>query len=486
MLTRFKQLILFSSAALLAGFSGAAIYSGFFGMKTPTGKDLLKSDTPARFTAVADGSIQAMPEGFVAASDATIPAVVHVKTTYSVNSGGGYVNPFQDFFWGNRGYSNPQPARSAGSGVIITDDGFIVTNNHVVENSDKVEVTLHDKRTLQAKVIGTDPSTDLALLKIEDKGLPYLPYGNSDDVKVGEWVLAVGNPFNLTSTVTAGIVSAKARNISILPDQQFPIESFIQTDAAVNPGNSGGALVDTEGSLIGINTAIASSTGSYSGYSFAIPVNIVRKVVSDLIEYGKVQRAFIGVSIRDIDSKLAEEKGFKKLNGVYVAGLTEGGAAESAGMEEGDIITMVGGVSVNSSPELQEQVSKFRPGDKVEVTINRGGSIKKLMVTLRNKDGDTKILKEESVSSHLGASFEPLSKEEGTRLGIRNGVKITKLDAGKMRNAGIREGFIIQSIDNRPVATPSDIINILNSKKGGVLIEGIYPNGTRAYYGFGL
>ncbi|MFZ9943800.1 MAG: Do family serine endopeptidase [Bacteroidia bacterium] len=486
MLTRFKQLILFSSAALLAGFSGAAIYSGFFGMKTPTGKDLLKSDTPARFTAVADGSIQAMPEGFVAASDATIPAVVHVKTTYSVNSGGGYVNPFQDFFWGNRGYNNPQPARSAGSGVIITDDGFIVTNNHVVENSDKVEVTLHDKRTLQAKVIGTDPSTDLALLKIEDKGLPYLPYGNSDDVKVGEWVLAVGNPFNLTSTVTAGIVSAKARNISILPDQQFPIESFIQTDAAVNPGNSGGALVDTEGSLIGINTAIASSTGSYSGYSFAIPVNIVRKVVSDLIEYGKVQRAFIGVSIRDIDSKLAEEKGFKKLNGVYVAGLTDGGAAESAGMEEGDIITMVGGVSVNSSPELQEQVSKFRPGDKVEVTINRGGSIKKLMVTLRNKDGDTKILKEESVSSHLGASFEPLSKEEGTRLGIRNGVKITKLDAGKMRNAGIREGFIIQSIDNRPVATPSDIINILNSKKGGVLIEGIYPNGTRAYYGFGL
>lgn len=486
MLTRFKQLILFSSAALLAGFSGAAIYSGFFGMKTPTGKDLLKSDTPARFTAVADGSIQAMPEGFVAASDATIPAVVHVKTTYSVNSGGGYVNPFQDFFWGNRGYNNPQPARSAGSGVIITDDGFIVTNNHVVENSDKVEVTLHDKRTLQAKVIGTDPSTDLALLKIEDKGLPYLPYGNSDDVKVGEWVLAVGNPFNLTSTVTAGIVSAKARNISILPDQQFPIESFIQTDAAVNPGNSGGALVDTEGSLIGINTAIASSTGSYSGYSFAIPVNIVRKVVSDLIEYGKVQRAFIGVSIRDIDSKLAEEKGFKKLNGVYVAGLTDGGAAESAGMEEGDIITMVGGVSVNSSPELQEQVSKFRPGDKVEVTINRGGSIKKLMVTLRNKDGDTKILKEESVSSHLGASFEPLSKEEGTRLGIRNGVKITKLDAGKMRNAGIREGFIIQSIDNRTVATPSDIINILNSKKGGVLIEGIYPNGTRAYYGFGL
>jgi S1-C subfamily serine protease len=243
--------------------------------------------------------------------------------------------------------------------------------------------------------------------------------------------------------------------------------------------------VDTEGSLIGINTAIASSTGTYSGYSFAIPVNIVRKVVSDLIEYGKVQRAFIGVSIRDIDSKLAEEKGFKKLNGVYVAGLTEGGAAESAGIEEGDIIITVGGVPVNSSPELQEQVSKYRPGDKVVVAINRNGASKNVTVTLRNKDGDTKVVKNESVST-LGAEFELLSREEGAKLGIRNGVKISKLDAGKLRNAGIREGFIIQSIDNRPVSSPDDIVNILNSKKGGVLIEGIYPNGTRAYYGFGL
>ncbi|MGR6088431.1 MAG: Do family serine endopeptidase [Arcticibacter sp.] len=479
---RFKQLILMASLAAVAGFGGAAVFTGYFGGNSQSGKNLLLSNPPTRMVSA---SGQSMPSSFVAASDATVPAVVHVKTTYSVSSNSGYVNPFQDFFWGNRGYGNPQPARSAGSGVIITDDGFIVTNNHVVENSDRVEVTLHDKRTLQAKVIGTDPSTDLALLKIEDKGLPYLPYGNSDDVKVGEWVLAVGNPFNLTSTVTAGIVSAKARNISILPDQQFPIESFIQTDAAVNPGNSGGALVNTDGSLIGINTAIASSTGSYSGYSFAIPVNIVRKVVSDLIEYGKVQRAFIGVSIRDIDSKLAEEKGFKKLNGVYVAGLTEGGAAESAGIEEGDIILTVGGVPVNSSPELQEQVSKYRPGDKVEVAINRNGVSKNVIVTLRNKDGDTRVVKNESVST-LGAEFEIVSREEGAKLGIRSGVKISKLDSGKLRNAGIREGFIIQSIDNRPVSTPDDIVNILNSKKGGVLIEGVYPNGTRAYYGFGL
>jgi S1-C subfamily serine protease len=214
-------------------------------------------------------------------------------------------------------------------------------------------------------------------------------------------------------------------------------------------------------------------------------VNIVRKVVSDLIEFGNVQRAFIGVSIRDIDSKLAEEKGIKKLNGVYVAGLTEGGAAQNAGIEEGDIITKVGGVAVNSTPELQEQVSKYRPGDKIEVTINRNNNIRNLTVTLRNKDGDTKVVKNETVS-HLGAEFEAVSREEGARLGIKNGVKIIRLDAGKLRNAGIREGFIIQSIDNRPVTTPSDITTVLNNKKGGVLIEGVYPNGTRAYYGFGL
>ncbi|MFN5324835.1 MAG: Do family serine endopeptidase [Bacteroidota bacterium] len=486
MLSRFKKHSLITLVAVASGFLGSAAFYGL--MKPGSNEELLvKSNTQSQSRLVSLNPMAAglAPEGFVAASDATVPAVVHVKTTYSVSSNSGYYNPFQDFFWGDRGFRNPAPSRSAGSGVIITDDGFIVTNNHVVENSEKVEVTLHDKRTLPAKVIGTDPSTDLALLKIEDKGLPYLPYGNSDNVKVGEWVLAVGNPFNLTSTVTAGIVSAKARNISILPDQQFPIESFIQTDAAVNPGNSGGALVDTQGSLIGINTAIASSTGSYSGYSFAIPVNIVRKVVSDLIEFGNVQRAFIGVSIRDIDSKLADEKGIKKLNGVYVAGLTEGGAAESAGIEEGDIITKVGGVDVNTSPELQEQVSKYRPGDKIEVTLNRNNSLKTVVVTLRNKDGEIKVVKNETVS-HLGAEFATVSKEESAKLGIRSGVKITKLDAGKLRNAGIREGFIIQSIDNRPVSTPNDITSVLNNKKGGVLIEGLYPNGTRAYYGFGL
>jgi len=297
--------------------------------------------------------------------------------------------------------------------------------------------------------------------------------------------LAVGNPFNLTSTVTAGIVSAKGRNINILPNQRFPIESFIQTDAAVNPGNSGGALVSTNGDLIGINTAIASNTGAYTGYSFAVPVNIVQKVVDDLIEYGSVQRAFIGVSIRDIDSKLAEEKNMKTLSGVYVAGLTEGGAAADAGIKEGDIIISVGDVTVSSSPELQEQVSRYRPGDKIKVELLRGSSKETVAVTLRNKNGNTDIVKSDMVSL-LGAQFETISEKEMDQLGIDHGVQISELNGGKFRSAGIREGFIIQSIDKKPISSANDIKLALDNKKGGVLIEGIYPNGMRAYYGFGM
>ena len=471
--------------AAVAGFAGAGAYNQFMPEKV-TQKAGTTNHQPARlvnYNAAGESGVQE----FVGASESTVPAVVHVTTTYGATSAGNQsYNPFQDFFWGDRGFKSPSPATSSGSGVIITDDGYIVTNNHVIANSDKVEVTLNDKRTVDAKVIGSDPSTDLALLKIDEKGLPFIPYGNSDAVKVGEWVLAVGNPFNLNSTVTAGIVSAKGRNIHILPDQQFPIESFIQTDAAVNPGNSGGALVNTNGELVGINTAIASNTGAYTGYSFAIPVNMVKKVVDDLLEYGNVQRGFIGVNIRDIDSKLASEKGFKSMKGVYIAGITEGGAASSAGLLEGDIITQVSGIPVNSSPELQEQVSRFRPGDKVEVTYMREGHEKTTAVTLRNKDGNTGIVKNEMVSL-LGAEFEVISPDEAAKLGIRNGVQISKLNAGKLRSAGLREGFIIESIDNKTIKSTEDILDALQSKKNvGVLIEGIYPNGMRAYYGFGL
>ena len=420
---------------------------------------------------------------FTKAAEMTVHGVVHVKTTYSNQAGYNPfgVDPFD--FWGRQRQNTPQ--QSSGSGVIITDDGYIVTNNHVVENAEKVEVTLNDNHTYPAKVIGTDPSTDLALLKIDEKNLPFVTYGNSDVVKVGEWVLAVGNPFNLTSTVTAGIISAKARNIGILPDQ-YKIESFLQTDAAVNPGNSGGALVNTKGELVGINSAIASTTGSYTGYSFAIPVNLVKKVVDDLVEFGAVQRGFIGISITDIDNRLAENKGIKQTQGVYVSGLTKDGAASSAGIMEGDIITKIGDVTVSSSPQLQEQIGRFRPGDKVAVTLLRSDKEKVVSVILRNKDGDTKIIHNEEAVSILGATFENASNSEKSKLGLRGGVKISKLLAGKLRAAGIKEGFIITSIDKKQILTTDDLESALKTKQGGVLIEGVYPNGLSAYYGFGI
>jgi serine protease Do len=344
-------------------------------------------------------------------------------------------------------------------------------------------------------VIGLDPNTDLALLKVKDKNLPFVSYGNSDDVKIGEWVLAVGNPFNLNSTVTAGIISAKGRNINILEHNTTqgglaPIESFLQTDAAVNPGNSGGALVNTSGELVGINTAIASNNGSYQGYSFAIPVNIVKKVVSDLIEFGTVQRAYIGLSIQDIDSKFADEKHIKQLKGVYINGLTAGGSGEEAGIQMGDVITKIESVEVKTTSELLEQIGKYRPSDKINVTLIRNEKEMTLPVTLKNKENTMGIIKKPIISktsvNSVGAEFEELTHEELAKLKIQTGVKISKLKEGKFANAGIKEGFIITSIDKKKIETTKDIQNLLEHKTGGVLIEGLYPNGMRAYYGFGL
>jgi Do/DeqQ family serine protease len=476
------QTVLFLGVAVCAGMGGALLMDR---LKS----DPLPSEPNSRVQSVRTVSFEgsAAPTAFTAAAELTVPAVVHVTTTYSRqdNMGQFLFDPF-NFFWGQPAPQQQMPQqKSTGSGVILTDDGYIVTNNHVVDEAAEVSVVLDDKQTYTAKVIGTDPSTDLALLKIEAKNLPYARYGNSDQVKVGEWVLAVGNPFNLTSTVTAGIVSAKARNINILPDQKFPIESFIQTDAAVNPGNSGGALVNTNGELIGINAAIASNTGSYSGYSFAIPVNIVRKVVNDLIEYGSVQRGFIGVSIREVDAAFAREKDLKTMNGVYVNGLTREGAAESAGIREGDVITHINEVPVKSSPELQEQVGRFRPGDKINVSILRDDEKRIIPVTLRNKDGNTKVMRNEAVSM-LGASLESAGDQELAKLGLDAGVKVKELQTGKLKNAGLKVGFIITSIDNKKVKSPSEVMEYLEAKRGGVLIEGVYPNGMRAYYGFGM
>lgn len=487
-----KKVMSLFLAAFLGGFASLTVYDYY--------KDTQEQSTSAN---VFDGSnsisaknahfanyASLAPESrvdFTSAAELSVHAVVHVRTTYQNVAYQSY-DPFRDFFWGNPGRSyKPTPQKASGSGVIISRDGYIVTNNHVVDDASEIEVALNDKRTFKAKVIGTDPTTDLALLKVDADNLPFIPYGDSDDLKVGEWVLAVGNPFNLNSTVTAGIVSAKGRNINIL-QEEFAIESFIQTDAAVNPGNSGGALVNTNGELVGINTAIASNTGSYSGYSFAVPVNIARKVVDDLMQYGTAQRAFIGVSIRDIDQQLAEAADIEIQDGVYVMGLAESGAAADAGIEAGDIITEVNGSHTRNVPELQEVVARYRPGDKVPVTVLRDGKQKTVPVVLRNKNGTTqKIVRNENTPmAALGAEFSPVSRQEMQKLRINNGVKVSKLEGGKLRSAGVKEGFIITKVDKKEVKTAEDVVNALESKKGGVLIEGVYPNGYRSYYGFGL
>ncbi|CAN5546770.1 trypsin-like peptidase domain-containing protein [soil metagenome] len=448
---------------------------------------------PIKYVKLPGSSAPEIAVDFTTAAANSVHSVVNVTTTYPLQTQNQYLyDPFLDLF-GSRGQRQPQQApMSTGSGVIISQDGYIVTNNHVVDGADKVEITLNDKRSYTAEIIGRDPSTDLALLKIKEEGLPFASYGNSDEVKVGEWVLAVGNPFNLNSTVTAGIISAKGRNVNILENNaaqgKFPVESYLQTDAAVNPGNSGGALVNAKGELIGINSAILSMTGSYTGYSFAIPVNIARKVVADLVEFGEVQRAFIGLSIADLDGKLAKEKSINQIKGVYIKGVVAGGSGEEAGIKEGDVVTKIGETEVNNTPELLEQISRYRPGNKINITLTRNNQEKVLPVTLKNKNGNTDIVTKPKIEvvSTLGASFEEVSKDEMKQLNIANGLKVSKLGAGKLLSAGIKEGFIITSVANKKISTLDDIKSTLESKKGGVLIEGIYPNGMRAYYGFGM
>jgi serine protease Do len=427
---------------------------------------------------------------FIMAAEKSVNAVVHIKTVSQQVNNLTY-DPFTELLFGPQRRQQSFEQHGSGSGVIISNDGYIVTNNHVIAGSDAIEVTLNDKRTYQATVVGADASTDVALIKIAEKSndLPFLNYGNSDNVKVGEWALAVGNPFNLYSTVTAGIISAKGRN-NILSGNKRPIESFIQTDAAVNPGNSGGALVNTDGELIGINTAIASNNGSYQGYSFAVPVNIVKKVVSDLVEFGTVQRAYIGVSIQDIDSKFAAEKKISHLKGVYVNGLTEGGSAHEGGVKEGDIITSIQEVPVSSVSELQEQISRYRPGDKISVSLLRNEKEVNLSLTLKSLDNTTKLLtKNELVKRSvdaLGAEFQEMDAAELSALRLENGVKIGKLKQGKLAQVGLQEGFVVTSIDRKKITNVQDVQEALTNKSGLVLIEGFYSNGMRASYSFPL
>ena len=481
-----KKILSIFLFATLGG--GAALFINYLILKPTAFENSSKQQSPIR---LADLTSSAGTIDFRAAAEQTVHAVVHIKTKFTSQQT--YYDPFQGFFGGGSGMQIvPKEQESSGSGVIISNDGYIVTNFHVVQNAEKIEVTLNDKRTYKAELVGTDPNTDLAVLRVQEKGLPFIAYGNSDDVKVGEWVLAVGNPFNLTSTVTAGIVSAKARNINIISGNgsgSGAVESFIQTDAAVNPGNSGGALVNTLGQLVGINSAIATSTGSFSGYSFAIPVNLVRKVVVDLVEFGTVQRGYLGVNIKDVDAQLVKEQKLGKLNGVYVVGVLADGAAASAGLDGGDVIIKVGEIFVNNVSELQEQVNNFRPGDKVVVTYVRDSKEKIVNVILKNKNNGAELLKKEDKSmdvESLGAVFETIAPEDMKRLNISNGLRVSKLGSGKLRNSGIREGFIITSVDKNKVSSPDELKKILDNKKGGILIEGLYPNGSRAYYAFGM
>ncbi|HSZ71465.1 MAG TPA: trypsin-like peptidase domain-containing protein [Cytophagaceae bacterium] len=484
---------------LAASFLGAVVaMAGYhFFVQQPVFQTVAQRQDYSLSNYVSDSSLSAkVPDGlnFIAAAKAVTPAVVHIKTYYKVAEGTGSNEEIFKYFFGDPNGEGPnlggQGKEASGSGVIITEDGYIISNNHVVEGAEKIEVTLENQKTYDATLIGTDPTTDLSLLKIDDKNLPFVKYGNSDNVLVGEWVLAVGNPFNLNSTVTAGIISAKARNINILRSKSnFAVESFLQTDAVVNPGNSGGALVNLNGELVGINTAIASPTGSYTGYSFAVPVDLVKKVIDDILKYGEVQRGLLGVSIADMTTVLAKEKGIDYVRGVYVAAVNDGSAAKEIGMKEGDIITSINGKEVYTSSGLQEVVARYRPGDKLKVVYLRKGEKMEGTAVLKNKLGEDKIVKKEeaSIKRKLGADLQVVNKEDKKHLGIQGGAQVYRLYEGLLKDSGIKEGFIITSVDKKPVQTPQDLESILSKvvPGNGVLVEGIYPNGKKQFVGLG-
>ncbi len=435
------------------------------------------------------------PVDFTQAAAAAIPAVVHIKTTTNAKTVNNNLpqqqNPFSDLFgndllnqlFGQGGRQRMLPERASGSGVIISDDGYIVTNNHVVAGADKVTVTMSNMKTYTAKVIAADPSYDLAVVKVDANNLPFMLYGNSSDTKIGQWVLAIGYPLYLDATVTAGIISAKSRYLGLNHDktggQKLAVESFLQTDAAVNPGNSGGALINTSGQLIGINAAIASPTGYYSGYSYAIPVDIVKKVVNDLIKYGSVQRGFLGAAFIDASRLSNEQKQANNVpanvEGVYITDLVKDGAAKAAGIEVGDVIKKINGVDINSGSELQEQLSNFRPGDKVKVTVSRNGAEKTVTATLKNSAGNYGIVKPTAMVDKLGAELETLAPQKAKQLGLPGGVVVKKINEGALNDqTRMRDGFIITKVNGKDVKTLDDLKNEIGTQTD-ITITGYYP-----------
>ena len=454
------------------------------GMIAITGYEKLVLDTP-QYTSIQERQKEQAAEVLPASYNNVVPANLDFREVSEIAiQSVVYIESMSESARSSYYYGRPGMAYSSGSGVIVSDDGFIITNNHVVANGDELKVTLSDNRSYAAKVIGTDPTTDIALLKIEENGLPYLTYGDSDGVEIGQWVLAVGNPMNLNFTVTAGIISAKARNMGIIRrGNDLAVESFLQTDAVVNPGNSGGALIDINGRLIGINTAIMSTTGGYQGYSFAVPVNLVKKVVDDLLEFGVAQRAILGIRIGDVTAALAEQENLSVVNGVYVASVNEGSSADDAGIKAGDVIIAIGDREVKNSSELQELVARKRPGDQVSVTYMRGDSEKKVMATLMSTEGTVNVVEPIMETMYEGSVFEEVSDEMKSDLGIEGGVMIKKLGPGKWEEAGMKEGFIITEVDKSTVESVEDLQVIMAHKRNErVVILGVFPDGTKSYY----
>jgi Do/DeqQ family serine protease len=422
---------------------------------------------------------------FTYAAESAVDAVVYVKVK-AVASGQAMPDSIFDFFFGMpQGAPQQREKVGSGSGVIIREDGYIVTNNHVIEGATEIEVTLNSNQTYPATLVGTDPATDIALLKINASGLPVVPFGDSDKLRLGEWVIAIGSPYDLRSTITAGIVSAKGRSMPNYTGE-FKIESFIQTDAAVNPGNSGGALVDKSGNLVGINTAIISNTGSYAGYSFAVPSNIVKKIVYDLIDFGSVKRALLGVTMQPIDDKIADELKLSSRNGVYIVEVSKGGAADKAGVQKGDVLIAIDSIKLTTPSSVQEAVNRFSPGDKAVLTVLRDGKEKKLEVVFKGTTQENGTLAEDGSVAFYGSSIKEADEETLKKFGLKHGVEIVELGPGKMKEAGATEGFIIQYVNDQAVKTPQDIIDIVKKSKRTVFIEGITPSGRTGYFGFGV
>ncbi len=469
---------------LLAAVVGAAAAFAVVKLSSPSvqGTQVIVQDGAGQFRTVSLTETE-YPD-FTYAAESAVDAVVYVKVTVKDVTRTAPSSIF-DFFFGYEGTPRERERVGSGSGVIIRPDGYIVTNNHVIEGASKIEVTLNNNKTFEAQLIGTDPATDVALIKIDAQGLPVVPFGDSDNLRLGEWVLAIGSPYDLRSTITAGIVSAKGRSMPNY-DGEFKIESFIQTDAAVNPGNSGGALVDKAGNLVGINTAIVSQTGSYTGYSFAIPSNIVRKIVSDLIDFGSVRRAMLGVTMRPMDDKLAKELKLSSPNGVYIVEVLKGSAADEAGIKVGDVIVAVDSVKVRNASAVQEQVNRFHPGDRTTVTVLRDGKEKILDVTFKGTAAENGSVDEDGAVAFYGARIKEAPKETLEKLGIDHGVEIVSVGPGKIMDAGVSEGFVMMFVNDQPVSKPQDVMNIIKKSKRAVFVEGMTPYGRVSYFGFGI